>query len=247
MDDFKGRRVFVTGAAGGIGKEIAASFAERGAAVGIADINGGLLAETAAEIPGATAYEADVADRSAMFRAVDNFAEAGGLDVMVNNAVYFYYAPLVDMPEAEVDKMLDIGIKGSFWGSQAATPHIAARGGGLILNMSSVAVSFAIKNAAVYTSIKGAMDAFTRQQAIELAPQGIRVNALAPGTVVTPGTQALLDDAGWQARSAMMPMQRMVTGREIAEGALYLASDGAKGVTGITLKIDGGFTIVGPR
>ena len=247
MNDFQGKRVFVTGAAGGIGKEIAAAFAECGAEVGIADIKADLLAETVAGIPNAKGYETDVANRAAVFEAVDDFAAAGGLDVMVNNAVYFYYAPLVDMPEAQVDKMLDIGIKGSFWGSQAATPHIAARGGGLILNMSSVAVSFAIKNAAVYTSIKGAMDAFTRQQAIELAPQGIRVNALAPGTVVTPGTEALLDEEGWQARSAMMPMKRMVTGREIAEGALYLASDGAKGVTGITLKIDGGFTIVGPR
>lgn len=247
MGDFHSKRVFVTGAAGGIGKAIATGFAEQGAEVAIADINGPLLARSASELPNATAYEIDVADRAAVHDAVDSFAAGGGLDVMINNAVYFFYAPLVDMPEVQVDKMLDIGIKGSFWGSQAATPHLRARGGGLILNMSSVAVSFAIKNAAVYTSIKGAMDAFTRQQAIELAPDLIRVNSLAPGTVVTPGTEALLDEEGWRARSAMMPMKRMVTDREIAASALYLASDSAKGVTGITLKIDGGFTIVGPR
>ncbi|MDF0601731.1 SDR family NAD(P)-dependent oxidoreductase [Psychromarinibacter sp. C21-152] len=247
MNDFTGKRVFVTGAAGGIGRAIAAGFAEAGASVGMADIKADLLADATAEIPGTTPYETDVADRAAVFAAVDDFAGRGGLDVMVNNAVLFHYAPLVDMPEDVVDRMLDIGIKGSFWGSQAATPHLVARGGGLILNMSSVAVSFAIRNAAVYTSIKGAMDAVTRQQAIELAPHRIRVNALAPGTIVTPGTMGLLDEAGWKARSEMMPMQRMVTDREIAEGAMYLASDGARGVTGISLKIDGGFTIVGPR
>lgn len=247
MSEFKDKRVFVTGAAGGIGKAIAKAFAEKGAAVALLDNNADLLAETASDLPNATAYLADVSKRAQVFQAVDDFAGRGGLDVMVNNAIYFHYAPLVDMPEEVIDKMLDVGIKGSFWGSQAATPHLIARGGGLIVNLSSVAVSFAIKNAGVYTSIKGAMDAFTRQQAVELAPYQVRVNALAPGTIVTPATRALLDEAGWKSRTDMLPMKRLVTDTEIAEGALYLASHGARSVTGITLKIDGGFTIAGPR
>lgn len=247
MHDFSGKRVFVTGGAKGIGRAFVDAFAAAGATVGACDIDAKALEAVEAEVTGCTGYEADVSDRLSLKAAVDAFAGDGGLDVMINNAVFFHYAPLVEMPEDIIDKMYDIGLKGSLWGSQAAIPHLQARGGGLIVYMSSVAVSFAIRNAAVYTSIKGALDALTRQQAIELAPDLIRVNALAPGTIVTPATESLLDEEGWAARKAMLPLKRMTTPEEIAAGALYLASDGAAATTGITLKIDGGFTIMGPR
>lgn len=247
MKRLQDKRAFITGAARGIGKAIAAKLAEAGAAVAIADIDGDLAEKTASEIPGATAVQVDISDRAAVIAAVDAYATDEGLDILVNNAVFFYYAPLTDMPEDKVDRMLDVGIKGTFWATAAATPHIAKRGGGTIINLSSIAVSFAIKNAAVYTSIKGAIDAFTRQQAIELAPMGIRVNALAPGSIVTPGASSVIDAEGWEKRKDLSPLGRLVTDAEIGASAVYLSSEDAAGITGVTLKIDGGQTISGPR
>lgn len=246
MGKLTGKRAFITGAGGGIGAAIARAFAAEGAIVGLADINGPLVEQTAASIAGASAFVVDVRDRLAVHQAINQFA-ADGLDSLVNNAVAFFYAPLTDMPEAIVDRMLDVGIKGTFWGTQAATPHLIARGGGSIINMSSVAVSFAIKHAAVYTAIKGAVDAFTRQQAVELGPHSIRVNALAPGAVATPGANSVIDAEGWEKRRAMTPLGRLVTDAEVAAAAVFLASDSSVSIAGVTLKIDAGVTIAGPR
>ena len=231
----KGKAAFVTGAGAGIGRAIAEALAREGAKVARVDIDG------------KTPYQCDVSDRSAVFETMKRFvAEAGGLDILVNNAVYFHYAPMVDMPEDKIHRMLDVGIKGVFWATQAATPHLIARGGGSIINLSSVAVSFGIKTAAVYTSIKGAVDAFTRQQAVELAPHGIRVNALAPGPVSTPGANSVIDAAGWEARRARTPLRRLATAEDIAAAAVFLASDEGRSIAGVTLKIDGAITVVGP-
>jgi NAD(P)-dependent dehydrogenase (short-subunit alcohol dehydrogenase family) len=189
----------------------------------------------------------DVRDRLAVKAAIDDFARRwGGLDILVNNAVAFSYAPLVDMQEDTVDRMLDIGIKGVFWSLQAATPHLIARGAGAVINLSSIAVSFSIKNAAVYTSIKGALDALTRQQAVELGAYGITVNALAPGSVETPGASSVIDAQGWENRKARTPLKRLATPEEIAHAALFLVSDVARSITGVTLKIDAGMTVSGP-
>ena len=112
--------------------------------------------------------------------------------------------------------------------------------------LSSVAVSFGITNAAVYSSIKGAVDALTRQQAVELAPHGIRVNALAPGPVSTPGSNSVIDAAGWEKRRTRTPLQRLASADEIGAAAVFLASDDARSIAGVTLKIDGAITVVGP-
>ncbi len=247
MGRLQGKRAFITGAGRGIGKDIAAKMASEGAVVAIADIDADLAKSAAAEIPGSVAIAVDVSDRSAVTEAIDGFAADGGLDILVNNAVYFNYAPLVDMTEDVVDKMLNVGIKGVIWSTQAATPHIAAQGGGTIINLSSIAVSLGIARAAVYTSIKGAVDAFTRQQADELGPVGIRVNALAPGPIVTPGASSVINEENWEKRKNMSPLGRLVTGEEIGAAAVYFASEDGRGITGVTLKLDSGLTISGPK
>jgi NAD(P)-dependent dehydrogenase (short-subunit alcohol dehydrogenase family) len=235
MSRLNGKAAFVSGAGGGIGRAIAEALEREGAKVARVDIDG------------RTPYQCDVSDRKAVFETMKRFvADAGGLDILINNAVYFHYAPLVDMPEDKIHRMLDVGVKGVFWCTQAATPHLIARGGGAIINLSSVAVSFGIRNAAVYSSIKGAIDTFTRQQAVELAPHGIRVNALAPGPVSTPGANSVIDAAGWEARRARTPLKRLATAEDIASAAVWLASDEARSVAGVTLKIDGAITVVGP-
>ncbi len=245
------KKAVVTGGAGGIGRAIALAFAAEGATVAILDINEEGARETAqlARDAGGAGhfFKVDVSKRAEVIDAVNRFvAQTGALDVLVNNAVYFHYALLVDMPEAVIDRMLDVGIKGTFWATQAATRHLIASGGGTIINLSSVAVSFAIKNAAVYSSIKGALDTFTRQQAVELGRHGIRVNALAPGPVSTPGANSVITAEGWAARKALTPLQRIATVEEVGAAAVFLASDAGRTITGVTLKIDGAITIAGP-
>lgn len=245
----EGKTAFVTGGAGGIGLAIACEFAMAGAKVAIADIDKALLDKAVADHPdlGLVAVECDVSDREAVFAGVNAFAKAhGGVDILVNNAVFFHYEPLEGFDPNVASKMIDVGYKGAIWASQACIPHMRKAGGGSILNLSSVTVTQAFMNTAVYTSIKGAIDALTRQQAAELGGHGIRVNALAPGTVATPGTAKVIDEDGWRSRASKTLIGELPTAQDIAKAGLFLVSDDARCITGVTLKVDSGMTIKGP-
>ena len=248
MARLTGKNAFVTGAGGGIGRAIAFGLAREGARVACADINDALLTEVASLSDGLdiVPIHCDVSDRSDVFAKIDAFAaEAGGLDILVNSAVVFHFAPLADFDPTMIDRMLNVGLKGTYWAIQAATPHLKKRGGSII-NLSSIAVSMAIPNAAIYTSIKGAIDALTRQQAAELGPFGIRVNAVAPGSIPTPGASSVIDEAGWESRKRKSLLNRLPSADEIAAATVYLVADEGASITGVTLKIDAGMTIAGP-
>ncbi|POF29120.1 SDR family NAD(P)-dependent oxidoreductase [Roseibium marinum] len=249
MGRLSGKIAFVTGAGGGIGRAIAFAMAREGAKVALADINQELLAEAAAAANGLDVVPVvcDVSDRDDVKAKLDQFVrDAGGLDILVNNAVVFHYAQMVDFNPEIVDRMLNVGLKGTYWCLQAATPHLKARGGGAIINLSSIAVSMSIPNASIYTSIKGAIDALTRQQAAELGAYGIRVNAVAPGSVPTPGANSVIDESGWKNREQKSVLKRLPSAEDIGHAAVFLASDEAVAITGVTLKIDAGMTITGP-
>jgi len=244
-----GKNAFVTGAGGGLGRAIAFAMAAEGAKVAIADINKDLLAEAmqAADGLDIVPVHCDVSNRADVFEKIDRFAaDAGGLDILVNNAVVFHYALLTDFDPEMIDRMLNVGLKGTYWCLQAATPHLKARGGGSIINLSSITVSVSFPNASVYTSIKGAIDALTRQQAGELGAFGIRVNAVAPGSVPTPGSNSVINDDGWKSREQKSVIKRLPSTTDIGHAAVFLASDEALSITGVTLKIDAGMTVIGP-
>jgi len=252
MNRLIGKKAVVIGAGGGIGKAIAYAFAAEGATVAMLDIHQDLVMEAAKNAPqnssnqSAYGYACDVSNRDMVFDCINDFvAKEKGLDTLVNTAIYFNYAPLVDMDPQVIDKMVDVGLKGTLWGIQAATPHLIKSNSGSVINFSSVAVSYSIKHASVYTSIKGAVDALTRQQAVELGAYGVRVNAIAPGPIMTPGTNTIIDDKGWEIRKNQSPLGRLAQVEDIAAAAVYLASDEARCVNGITLKVDSGITIKG--
>lgn len=248
MSRLEGMSAVVTGAGGGIGRGIAYALASHGARVALLDFNQSLLDEALTELADlpVEAVCCDVSDRVALIEAIDGFAaKAGGLDILVNNAVAFHYAPLEVFPEDQIHKMLDVGLKGTYWAFQAATPHLKKSKQASVLNLSSIAVSMTIANAGVYTSIKGAVDALTRQQAAELGPFGIRVNALAPGSVVTPGASSVITKEGWKQREAKTVLNRLPTIEDIGNAAVFLSSGEANCITGVTLKVDSGMTIKG--
>lgn len=222
------RVAVVTGAGRGIGAGIAARLRADGMRVVGVD-----------RAPG-TDLTLDVTDRAAVLAALGALER---IDLVVNCAMWIRYEHILDVDEETVDGMLAVGLKACLWTTQAAVPKMRAQGGGVIVHMASPAALHGFPTAGVYSAVKGAIAAFTRQSAVELAPDGIRVNAVVPGAVPTPGARAVVDDAGYEYRRQRTPLGRLGTPEDIAGGVAFLASEDAGFMTGQLLVLDGGITV----
>ncbi len=244
------RTALITGASSGIGRAIALRFAHAGADVVVADIRddpreGGdptherIEAETdqrAAFVETDVSVVGDIDD--AVATATDEF---GGLDVMVNNAgVFTASTPIETVDEAEYDWLMDINLKGVYFGSKLAAEAMRGDGGGSIVNLSSVAGLVGYPNASTYCASKGGITNLTRELALELGPDGIRVNAINPGVIETAMTTE--DEAVAGTMEERIPLRRDGQPGDVADAALFLASDESSYVTGHNLVVDGGYT-----
>lgn len=249
MDTLIGRQALVTGAASGIGRAIAELVAREGAAVAVVDISpsGRAVAEAITAAGGRALFvRADLTQLTDCQRAVDEaLQQFGGLDILVNCAGIIRRASVLGTTEEEWDRVMEVNVKSVFLMSKCAIPAIARSGGGSILNIGSGWGLKGGRDAVAYCASKGAVVNMTRAMALDHAGQGIRVNCICPGDTDTPmlreeARQLGQAEAQFLASSAERPLRRIGTPEDIAQAALYLASDAAAFVTGATLVVDGG-------
>lgn len=238
-----GKIAIVTGAGSGFGAGIARKFAAEGARVLVADINLGAAEAVAAEI-GGTAWRADVASAEGV-AAMARAAEAlGPLDILVNNAgITHLPTPLEDVAEAEFDRVFAVNCKSVYLTARTFVPAMKARGKGAILNVASTAGLSPRPRLNWYNASKGWMITATKAMAVELAPAGIRVNAICPVAGETPLLKSFMGEDTPEMRAkflATIPIGRFSTPEDIGSAACYLCSDEASMVTGAALEVDGG-------
>jgi meso-butanediol dehydrogenase/(S,S)-butanediol dehydrogenase/diacetyl reductase len=248
----EGKACIVTGGGSGIGRGTCLLFADEGARVLVADKRKdaaeAVAQECAAKGTTALAVEVDVSKEADARRMVDEAVKAfGRLDVLVNNAGYGIAGTVVDTDEEAWEALMAVNVRGVFLCSKHAIPAMKANGGGNIINTASVVAAIGIRNRAAYCASKGAVAALTRAIAIDHVADGIRCNAVAPGTIDTPYFDEILRKSPVAAdtRKALEARQllgRLGTPEEIAAGILFLASDESRFATGSILTIDGGMT-----
>jgi NAD(P)-dependent dehydrogenase (short-subunit alcohol dehydrogenase family) len=247
-----GKIAIITGAGSGIGHEAAVLFAAEGATVIVADRDGAAAQRVSDEIMAAGGRaEAQVVDVSheaglkAMIEAVPQ--RHGRLDILVNNAGFGFAGTVVNTSEEDWDALMAVNVKGVFFGCKHAIPIMSRQGGGVIVNTASAVAAVGITNRAAYVASKGAVASLTRAMAMDHVAEGIRINAVAPGTIETPyfaeifarSNDAPALRAALEARQAM---NRLGKPGEIARAMLFLVSDESSFCTGTTLFADGGWT-----
>lgn len=247
-----GKVAIVTGASRGIGAAIAQALAAAGARVVLASRKQAGLDAVAAAIcsqgGSAVAVTAHTGEQAAVDQLVARTVETfGGVDILINNAATNpHFGPILSAEYSHWDKTLDVNVKGYYRMVKACAPLMRARGGGKVINMASIAGKAPQPGMGVYCVSKAAVLMLTEVLAVELAPDNIQVNAIAPGFVKTRFSAAIWDNPALnQATLAAIPQRRMADAAEIAGAALYLASPAADFVTGATLLIDGGQAVGG--
>jgi len=245
--NLKNKVAIVTGSRRGIGKAIALALAKAGANIVVSDINlddcNKLVEEIKAINGNALAVKTDVSNPEDVSQMINLTTEKfGKVDILVNNAGIYMQKSLTDVTEQDFDRTLDINLKGVFLCSKAVVPEMIKQGKGKIINITSIAGQVGFANSSAYCASKGAIINITRELALELAQYKINVNAIGPGVIETDMTKDLLEDkATKETLLANIPLSRIGKPEDIANAALFLASDNSDYITGITLFVDGGW------
>jgi NAD(P)-dependent dehydrogenase (short-subunit alcohol dehydrogenase family) len=248
MGRLDGKVAVITGAAGGIGREAALLFSNEGAKICVADVSKEEGEQTASECADAFFFQADVTSPESVEDMYAKTAKRyGGIDVLYNNAGIMPAddASVLDTEVEAWQRVQDVNTKGVYLCCRFGIPHLLERGGGSVINVASfVALMGAATSQVSYTASKGAVLSMSRELAVQFARQGVRVNALCPGPVETPLLMRLFEETpgAYERRRVHLPMGRLAQAREIAYGALFLASDESSYVNGSTFLVDGGLT-----
>lgn len=240
-------RALVTGGARGLGFEIAIALRNAGHEILLCDIDGSGLERTAASIGAIATERCDISDPAAVSTMFDRFERRGStIDILVNNAGTSVVKPVLDLSAEEWQRVLSVNLSGAFYCAQRAARAMRAAGlGGRIVNITSISGQRGGTGRAAYGASKGGLEALTKVMAVELAPFGITVNAVAPGPVATELATATHSPETVAAYERLVAMSRYGTPSEVAAAVAWLASDAASYVTGHTLNVDGGFGAAG--
>ncbi|MEM1285013.1 MAG: SDR family NAD(P)-dependent oxidoreductase [Pseudomonadota bacterium] len=250
--EFEGKTAIVTGAAMGIGKACADTLAAQGAKVVLADIDADAGQQAADALGDAARFiKTDVRSMDDMHAMAALAVQAfGGIDILVNNAARALGGVVDEIDEEDWQNVIDTNLSSVWRGMRVCVPEMRQRGGGAVVNMSSVQGLIGFKGWPAYAAAKGGINALTKQSAVDLAPDGIRVNAVAPGTIMTPLNQKLFDDMDDPSElietwNKAHPIGRFGEAQEVADLVAYLASDKASFITGEIIRVDGGLAVRG--
>lgn len=245
--DVKNKVVLVTGAATGLGEGYAHIFAESGAKVACADINQKRAEMTAADIRNeggeASAFFVDVTKRDSIQKMIKDILDIyGRIDVLVNNAGVEHIEPFVEVSEEHYDFITGVNLKGVFFVAQEAAKVMKKQGGGKIINIGSLGSYIGLAESSVYCTTKGGVIQMSKTLSIELGPDNIQVNCIAPGYFITPMTQPFYEDPEHRAWiESRIPLHEWGTVADLAGPMLFLASSASDYITGTTIKVDGGW------